>query len=417
MKIALVSPTFRIKGGVETTTLSLMEALMERGHGVKLFTSEISLQEFPAHLREATHELHAGGLFSTFLDWRRAGWKLRSLLEAFDCIHCQNHPTNVWLYYCFKKARNHPPVLLFLHEPPAHLYGDMALKPSYGKKPRYFKGRIREEGWNVLPAMMQKSVFYSLRYLCPERLDRFHREIDGRAVHAADLLLTTSRYIQEKLKGIFGLSFEVCDQGIKVPAVIHAAPDPDGKEYLLTVGRLEPQKNTEMILQAMKILSDRGACLKVKLKIVGSGTEAVRLQQLCGELSLEDRVEFLGFVSRDMLWQLYAGAMAVITLPFNEPLGLVPIEAMLAGTPVIVAEEGGMKETVLHEDTGLSVDPRNPGKVAEAIERLYRDRDFRRTLAGAGRKHASARFSWDGFVTRMETYYSKLAELRHEGRH
>jgi len=88
------------------------------------------------------------------------------------------------------------------------------------------------------------------------------------------------------------------------------------------------------------------------------------------------------------------------------------MEAMLAGAPVIASAEGGMKETVEHEKTGLAVDPRDPEEVALSIERLFTDAALRSRLAQEGKKQALARFTFESFVTRMENYYRQLAEKK-----
>jgi glycosyltransferase involved in cell wall biosynthesis len=407
MNIALVNASFSVIGGVEQITLGLASDLLRRGHGVRIFTSEIAGEGIPGPLRDRMTALHVGGLFSSFLDWRRAGKKIRPLLKDFDCVHCQNFPGSAWLHYAFEGQANHPPVLVFFHEPPAHLYGGQALKPDYKNKGAYLRGRIRSDRFRAVPAALQKSVFYTLQALFPERLKKYHQKIDRAAVLSAGRRLTTSHFIREKLLKIYGLEFEVCHQGLEVPETIEAA---EAGDYILTVGRLEPQKNTETLLQALKLLADRGACKNLKLKIVGTGTEAVRLQALSRTYGLEERVQFLGFIARQTLWELYAGAAMVAVIPFNEPLGLVPIEAMLAGAPVIASSEGGMRETVVHGETGLSVDPRDPEKVAASIERLYRDTTLRRRLAEEGGRRVQTRYTFEGFVTRMETIYRNLVE-------
>jgi len=97
MKIAIVYSTFYVKGGAENVIVWLTAELRQRGHQVTIFTSEYDHQDpdIPDVVKKCMVEISAGGNFSTWLDWLRAGRRLRKRLQAFDIVNPHNFPANV----------------------------------------------------------------------------------------------------------------------------------------------------------------------------------------------------------------------------------------------------------------------------------------------------------------------------------
>jgi len=133
---------------------------------------------------------------------------------------------------------------------------------------------------------------------------------------------------------------------------------PRESDYFLTVSRLVGAKNVDV---AVEVCSN----LNLPLKVVGTGREEARLKSVAGET-----VEFLGEVGDDRLIVLYQNCRAVIFAASQEDFGIVPVEAMAAGKPVIALAEGGVKETVIDGKTGLLVSDLAPGAFAIAINRF-----------------------------------------------
>lgn len=125
--------------------------------------------------------------------------------------------------------------------------------------------------------------------------------------------------------------------------------------YFLVVSRLVAAKNVDL---AVEICTN----LKLNLKVVGTGKEKDRLEQMAGKT-----IEFLGDVDDEQLVNLYQNCRAVIFPASMEDFGLVPVEAMAAGAPVIALAEGGVKETVIDQKTGLLVEDLAPGAFVIAL--------------------------------------------------
>lgn len=163
---------------------------------------------------------------------------------------------------------------------------------------------------------------------------------------------------------------------------------------ILTVGRLVPYKGHEFLIKAIHSLASQG--VNVHLNIVGEGWFREALERLVEELSLGDRVSFLGHVPNGpALWALYRHA-DVFVLPsvpefmvggrgyWVEALGLVLLEAMSNGTPVIASAVGGIPDVIHDSINGLLVRPGNVDELKAAIARLLDDQELRRRLIEAG---------------------------------
>lgn len=176
------------------------------------------------------------------------------------------------------------------------------------------------------------------------------------------------------------------------PAHREIAPGGRRGDYLFTVSRLDRPKRLDVLVEAMSLV-----CSKARLKLAGAGPEAERL----GVLSAgNDRIELLGRVSDEALVGLYGRARAVAFIPYDEDFGLVALEAMQAGRPVITCgDAGGPRELVEHGVTGLVVDA-TPVAVAAAIDELWADRSRWRRMGRAGQLRARE-VGWDPLVQQL----------------
>ena len=151
-----------------------------------------------------------------------------------------------------------------------------------------------------------------------------------------------------------------------------------GDEYLFTVSRLDGPKRISLLIEAMRhVRSD------VPLLIAGTGPEEERLRALAGD---DPRIRFLGFVNDRDVVDLYADALAVPFVPFQEDYGLITIEAMMSGKPVLtVTDSGGPIEFVRDGETGF-VTPPDPKALAARIDYLCDHRDEARSMGVRGRE-------------------------------
>jgi glycosyltransferase involved in cell wall biosynthesis len=165
------------------------------------------------------------------------------------------------------------------------------------------------------------------------------------------------------------------------------------KDYVLTVGTLVPHKNLIALVEAMRILRERGK-LSFQLLVVGAkGWKNAKLLEAvhCSGLAGED-IRFLGFVPEEDLPVLYSGASSFVFPSLYEGFGLPLVEAMACGVPIVASNMSSIPEVV--GDAALLVPPTQPEAFAEAIFRVRSDKDLRRTMIEKGLCRAAC-FRWD----------------------
>jgi len=178
----------------------------------------------------------------------------------------------------------------------------------------------------------------------------------------------------------------------------------------MVVSRLVERKGIGNTLEAMAELPD------CNLVIAGGpprdrladDPEAVRLMDLADELRVGRRTCFLGQVGRAEIPPLMRSADAVVCVPWYEPFGIVPLEAMACGVPVVASAVGGLMDTVVHERTGLHVPPRRPDRVAAAVGRLRDHPGLARRLGRSGARRARERYGWDGIARSTLSVYEEV---------
>lgn len=169
---------------------------------------------------------------------------------------------------------------------------------------------------------------------------------------------------------------------------------------VLFVGRVNAQKGIGDLLHAMRGLATTGAALD----IVGDGVERAAMEALAASLGLGTRVRWHGHLPQERLPSLYARAGVVVLPSREEGLGLVAVEAMLAGTPVVGYRSGGLPD-VLGGDAGILVEPGDVAGLSRAIDRVLTDHTFASALAATGARRASARFTPAAVAATYEAVY------------
>jgi len=148
-----------------------------------------------------------------------------------------------------------------------------------------------------------------------------------------------------------------------------------------------PRKRIQDLLEAVARLRDRLPDLQVR--IVGSGPEHKSLVRLHARLGLGDTVLFLGEVSRTRLAEEYISADCFCLPSVQEGFGIVILEAMAAGLPVVACRAAAVPEVVPDGVAGRLVEPRNPERLTEALEELLMDSGRRKEYGEAGRRRAA----------------------------
>ena len=191
--------------------------------------------------------------------------------------------------------------------------------------------------------------------------------------------------------------------GVRPPTATAATVAPTGRRGLVVVGRLSAIKGQDTAIRAAALV--RAAGHDVTLTLVGDcypGYESVEegLRDLAGRERVDQVTVFTGFQDPA---PYVAGADVVLVPSRVESFGLVAVEALLLGRPVVAARTGGLREVIRDGETGLLVDADSPRELADAVIRLLADPELATALGTAGRADAQARFS-------MTTFTAALAE-------
>lgn len=182
------------------------------------------------------------------------------------------------------------------------------------------------------------------------------------------------------------------------------------RSRIVGVGRLVPRKGFDTMIEALPAI--QGAEFMIvggpDAEYLDDDPEVRRLRALAAEFDVADRVLFTGAVARHEMPPLLRSADVVTCTPWYEPFGIVPLEAMACGVPVVATAVGGMLDTVVHDVTGRLVTPKRPRECADAVTAILRDSFLRRSLGLAGRDRARARYSWDRVAADTLRVYDQL---------
>jgi D-inositol-3-phosphate glycosyltransferase len=179
------------------------------------------------------------------------------------------------------------------------------------------------------------------------------------------------------------------------------------KPVLLFVGRLDPFKGPDVFLRAAALMKEEAQLVMVGGKARGD-REVQELQRLASELKIRQRVHFLAARPQEELSQLYSAADITVVPSFHESFGLVAVESLACGTPVVATRAGGLMTVVRHGETGYLV-PRSPGFFAERLDTLLRERDTLESMQLAARPSV-LRFSWKGVARQMRDMYADVVD-------
>jgi glycosyltransferase involved in cell wall biosynthesis len=185
---------------------------------------------------------------------------------------------------------------------------------------------------------------------------------------------------------------------------------------VLTLGRLVPRKGVDTVIAAItRVL---GAELIVaggpERSRLDDDPEVARLRRVAAKAEVSGRVTFVGRVGHEEVPALLRSADVVVSDPWYEPFGIVPLEAMACGAAVIASSVGGHLDTVADGVTGLLVPPRDPGQLADRIRYLLAGPARRRALGAAAAARVRSRYSWAQVAAETEAIYAGLRQGRAE---
>jgi glycosyltransferase involved in cell wall biosynthesis len=182
------------------------------------------------------------------------------------------------------------------------------------------------------------------------------------------------------------------------------------RKRLLVLGRLVERKGQDDAVRALRAVPD------AELVVVGGppadaidgDPEVRRLRGIAAEAGVADRLVFTGSVARADVPAWIRSADVVLAVPWYEPFGITPLEAMACGRPVVATAVGGLQDSVLDGVTGELVPPRDPARLGEVLAGLLADDDRRAAYGTAGVRRARERYRWSRVVADTETVYRQV---------
>ncbi len=212
--------------------------------------------------------------------------------------------------------------------------------------------------------------------------DGRYRLLFGEAARGADRILAISEFVAREIRATVGGQIEVVGGGVD-PGLFHPLPSPPKvSSRLVFFGRLVTEKGLWVLLHALEQLNSA-----VRLEVVGEGPLHDEIESFLALSPLRGRVQLTGYVAQERLRDiLIRSGLAVVPSIWQEPLGLVVLEAMACGLPVVSSAVGGIPEMITDGVNGLLVPPGDPDALARAIDRVVGDPSvYERLLAGVAR--------------------------------
>jgi len=220
-----------------------------------------------------------------------------------------------------------------------------------------------------------------------------------------DRIIANSKYTASYLEAVYGVSVnDVVYPGVEPDMFIDLPTD---QNLFITISQLWPHKRVNLLIEAIALTDD------TQLVVIGSGPERERLLEVASRLGVEDRVFIISGLTNRELGLMLTRACAFLFAPVKEPFGIVVLEAMAAGRPVIAVDQGGYVEAC-HPDYSFLVPP-FPSAFAEKISFLQRNPNIADRMGEAGRLVAP-RYTWKRAADELETMLLETWSISKESR-
>lgn len=399
MKIVHLSHAYALNGGVGSYVRRLMPALQSAGQDVSLIHSEISERDRP---EEGFKKYYVSSFDCGNRERNDPGEReVMSLLKQVnpDIVHVQ-HNNNFPLE---AEIRKQFPVVKSLHVHdfcPAGTKFHFALDKVCG----------HATGPMCLPRMIYKRCCLDKN---PATLWMFY----DRALKSIKNDKKTARIIvaSEFVKREAVKSGYREDQVQVIPYFVEAKPEnPEGlvnnRKTILATGRVVGEKGLDRLLLAVTQMRTKKDW---RLYIDGDGPVLKELKKKASVLKLDDRVEFTGWLPPAQHWDLFRRSnVVVVPSLWPEPFGLVGIEAMSFGKPVIAFNVGGIPDWLTHDETGFLIEPYNVEAMAEKIDALLDHPDLAKRLGENGRLQAEKKFQTETHVAKLLRVYEEVKKSK-----
>ena len=356
-------------GGAKRAVYGYVKYLTKAGHTVDVFIPSTAEENFLG-LREFVKEIKVLPVKSTLIGSIKSIWYgYRFSLADLEVVQKRlaamiNRGDYDVVFVEQDRYTLSPFILKFLEKPNVY----------------YCQQPSRENEGILIRLLEQSGEYKGLRGWLRRSRHWFRRQkipsIDAINASFAKYILTNSYFSREAILRAYGLNSFVCYLGVDIET-FHPL-QVSREDYVLSVGSLGPSKGYEFIVRALGHIDEK---IRPAFVIVANSVNK-NWQQYIMRLSVQMgvKIEIRTLISDAELAQLYNKAKLLVYAPYLEPFGLVPLEAMACGTPVVAVKEGGVRESVLNNETGVLTE-RDESLFAEVITALLLD-DKRRERMG-----------------------------------
>lgn len=407
MRVVFVHPAFLSRGGAENLTVWLASGLAARGWHVTLAAAGIDRGKW-AELDERVRTVELPDRTDRLRHQpsrsRTHGRLLAPLCREADVAVAGNYPSYWWVADALRSlpTASRPATLLLCQEPPRRFYfrsTDYPIKqylesnrrslPFHDEMVKAFKNRMTRFRLSRMPVV---------------------RWIDRRAVRWMDAVTANSAFSRACIHDAWGRDADLLGVGVPEPAGGEEVPF-EGRHGVVVLTGFAMVKNPMGVLGAVDEIVNRIGRREIHFMLSGRNVPP-EYRAFIETRGLADNVRFVGYVSEAEKGHLLTRARVCLFTPLAEPFGLVMVEAMLRGTPVVGSDHGGPGVTMRQGETGVLVDPFDPAAIARAVVDLYDDRARWEALGRHGRALARERFLLPGFVDRFEALVRRAIERR-----
>ncbi|HBP00467.1 MAG: group 1 glycosyl transferase [Candidatus Uhrbacteria bacterium GW2011_GWF2_41_16] len=404
MKIVLANKFYFLKGaGAEQYVFDLEHVLNTHGHTTIPFAMQ----------QRKNHETPFNRFFVSSIETEKAQLGLEGLRGLGRMVYSfesakkmraliqETHPDLCHIHNIYYQIS--PSILSVLHEKGIPMV--MTVHDYHLISPQYMMwSRGRVENWRNVPLWRSAIARFHKHSFLASAAAAFTFRLHERMglYRLIDRYIAPTHFVKHRLvhAGFPAGKIQVLPFGIDAEKI---SPRFDDDGYILFVGRLVEEKGIWTLLRAAKEMPD------ISFKIVGTGPEEKKLHLAGDRLS---NVEFLGFRNKDEIWDLYRGARCVVVPSlWYEVFGLVALEAMAVGKPVVASHIGGLPEIVSDRTTGLLFPPGNTHALVETLRRLVDYPSFAHELGVAGRERVLEDFSFERhYHGLMEVYEDAMSD-------
>lgn len=224
----------------------------------------------------------------------------------------------------------------------------------------------------------------------------------------ADKILSTSHVMAKETMKYTDKEIDVTPFGVDTE-LFKPQSFNDNEEFVIgNVKTLRPKYGIDVLIKAAYIVIKNNPSKKIRLDIYGGGPQKEELIRLTESIGIADKVNFMGFVNNDKLPAVYNSVSVSVSVSDSESFGVVAVEAMACGCPVVTSDADGFTEVVEKGVTGFIVPKRNPQATADAIQKFIDNPALRDKMGSAGRERVLKLYDWNDNVMTMIKIYNRV---------